>query len=290
MSGAADWNVRIGATIVSALVGAAVGAPLLAPYDPLAIGPATLQSPSHAHLLGTDRLGRDVLSRLLFGARLSLLAAFVATVLIMAIGITVGTVAGYFGGFLDTALMRYVDGLLALPSLVFVLAIAGFFAPSLLTLIEILAAVSWGGYARLVRGLVLTARESEFVVASRAIGAGSGRIILRHVLPAVLSHVVVLASLELGYVILAISGLSFLGLGAQPPTPEWGAMVNEGRTFFASSPHVLVAAGACIWLAVLGCNLLGDGLRDALDPASLAAVGHRRGGTGRALWRRVPYQ
>jgi peptide/nickel transport system permease protein len=220
---------------------------------------------STAHPLGTDKLGRDILSRLLFGARWSLGLALVATLLISATGVLVGAVAGYAGGLLDDVLMRIVDALLAVPSLLLALAIVGTLGPGIGSVVLGLATIWWVGYARVVRGLVLSLRERTFVEGSRALGASDTRIVLRHVLPAIVPAIAVLASLEMGELILAIAGLSFLGLGAQPPTPEWGAMLNDGRSFLFTAPSMMLYPGLCISVAVLGFNLLGDGLRDALD-------------------------
>lgn len=260
-----SWNARIGLAIVLTLLTVALLAPQLAPYDPLEPGPSILQGPTWSHPFGTDRLGRDLLSRIVFGARLSLLTAFLVSIVMLTIGVLVGAIAGLLGGTIDALLMRIVDVLLAFPSLILALAIIGFFGPSLMTLMLGLASVAWGGYARLVRGMILAVREKEFITAARAVGASRARILLRHILPIVLTHVVILATLEMGGIILAISGLSFLGLGVQPPTPEWGAMVSEGRLLLASAPHVLAFPGLAIALAVFGFNIFGDGLRDLAD-------------------------
>lgn len=261
-----DRTSRVGLVIVLFLLAICLFGPALAPHDPLSFGPARLSPPSRANYLGTDRLGRDILSRLLYGARLSLGTAFLASVIIVCIGVTVGCVTGFVGGWLDSVVMRLVDVILAFPSLILALAIAGLFGGSLRTLLVSLAAVWWAGYARIVRGLVLSLRERDFVEAARSIGASESRIVLRHVVPNLLSPVIVLATLEMGTLILAIASLNFLGLGVQPPTPEWGAMVNDGRNFLFSAPHVILIPGLSISLTVLGFNLLGDGFRDVLDP------------------------
>lgn len=261
-----DWTARIGLVIVVVLVVLALLAPIIAPHDPLALEGVRLEGPSWAHPFGTDRLGRDLLSRMLYGARLSLGTAFLASILIMTLGVLIGSLAGYAGGLVDAVLMRVVDTILAFPSLILALVIAGIFRPSLLTLMVALASVWWVGYARLIRGLILAMRERQFVEAARVAGARRARILARHILPNILPPVIVLATLEMGVIILAISGLNFLGLGVQPPTPEWGAMLNDGRNFFFSAPHVMLFPGLAISLAVLGFNLLGDGLRDVLDP------------------------
>jgi len=261
--------------------------PALAPHDPLAVTVDRLQRPGLHHLLGTDGLGRDLLSRLLHGARLTLGSATVAATLVTVVGLMVGTVAGYGGGLVDKVLMRLVDVVLAVPALVLGLAVAGLFQPSLTAVMLALVTVWWAGYARIVRGLVLSLRERPFVEAARATGAGEWRVVTRHILPGVVSPVVVLATLEIGQLILVISSLSFLGLGAPPPTPEWGAMLNDGRIYFLSDPHVVLVPGMAISLAVAGFNLLGDGIRDALDPR-LANLPLRPSLFGRRRRRRAP--
>lgn len=263
-----DPSALTGLVIVGTCGLVALLAPTLAPHDPLEIVGPGRQGPSLTYPLGTDALGRDFLSRLLFGARLSLGSAFLAAVLVMTLGVLFGTVAGYAGGLVDAVVMRLVDVILAFPGLILALAIAGLFRPGLLTVMLGLVSVWWVGYARIIRGLVLSVREREFIEGARALGAGHLRVVVRHVLPHVLPPVIVLITLEMGSLVLAISGLNFLGLGAQPPTPEWGAMLNEGRGYFMSDFRMIVAPGMAITIAVLGFNLLGDGLRDVLDPRS----------------------
>ena len=261
------WSTTAGLAIVSLLVTAAVLAPWLSPHDPAVVDPAiALAAASTGHWLGTDNLGRDVLSRLVWGARLSLGIVLLATLLIMSAGVAVGVVAGYVGGLVDDILMRAADAVLSVPTLLLALAIVGTMGPGLHSLVLGLASIWWVSHARVVRGMVLSLRERGFVEAERALGASDGRIIAQCILPSVLPLAVVLASLEMGELILAISGLSFLGLGAQPPTAEWGAMLNDGRTFFFVAPRLMIYPGIVISLSVLGFNLLGDGLRDALDP------------------------
>jgi peptide/nickel transport system permease protein len=251
--------------VVAAL--AAIFAPLVAPYDPTEMDPlANLASPSRDHWLGTDNLGRDLFSRLVHGARWSLGAAALAALGIVALGVTVGVLAGYVGGLVDDLLMRLVDVLLAFPSMVLALAIVGMMGPSLTNVLVGMVAVWWVDYARVVRGLTLKVAQNDYVLSAHCCGCGRGRMILRHILPNVIPSVIVLATLELGSLMLAISGLSFLGLGAQPPTPEWGTMLSDGRLFFLNAPQLMMYPGIAITLVVLGCNLLGDGLRDALDP------------------------
>jgi peptide/nickel transport system permease protein len=256
-----------GLVLVGAFALAAVAAPALTRHEPDTVDVvARLASPSRDHLLGTDALGRDLFSRILFGARWSLGAAFAVTVAVSAIGVTVGAASGYLGGRVDAVTMRVVDALLAVPTLLLALAVVGVIGPGLRGVLAGLVLVGWAGYARVVRGIVLGLRENEYVVAARAVGGSDAHILRRHVLPNVVSPVVVLASLEMGQLILALAGLSFLGLGAQPPTPEWGTMLNDGRVFLLTAPQLMIYPGVAISLVVLGLNLLGDGLRDMLDP------------------------
>jgi peptide/nickel transport system permease protein len=256
-----------GLAIVGLVALAAIAASLIAPHDPAAVdGRAILAPPGGAHWLGTDNLGRDIFSRIVYGARWSLGAAALAAAAIVLIGVTIGVISGYLGGAIDDLLMRAVDVLLAFPSIVLALAIVGTLGPSLKNVMIGMIAIWWVDYARIVRSLTLGLRESEYVTAARCLGASAPRIMLRHVLPNVLPSVLVLATLELGGLMLAISGLSFLGLGAQPPTPEWGTMLNDGRPFFQRAPQLMLYPGLAITLVVVGCNLLGDGLRDVLDP------------------------
>ncbi len=266
-------SMVIGLGIVATLAVIALLAPWLAPHDPTLVDPASgFAGTSARHWLGTDNLGRDVLSRLVYGARWSLGIVLVATLLIMSAGVVVGVAAGYVGGVLDDVLMRLVDTILSVPSLLLALAIIGSIGPGIGSLMIGLASIWWVGYARVVRGLVLTFRERGFVDAARALGATDRRILIHHVLPSILPTVAVLASLEMGELVLAISGLSFLGLGAQPPTPEWGTMLNDGRSFFFTAPQLMIYPGLVISAAVLGFNLVGDGLRDALDPAEASCL------------------
>ncbi len=259
--------------IVASVCIVALLAPWLAPYDPSHMEPARgFAGRSADHWLGTDNLGRDLLSRLVYGARWSLGLVLVATILITTAGVAVGVAAGYCGGLLDDVLMRLVDTILSVPSLLLGLAIVGTLGPGLGSLVIGLASIWWVSYARVVRGLVLSLRERPYVDAARALGASNARIVYRYILPGILPAVTVLASLEMGELVLAISGLSFLGLGAQPPTPEWGAMLNDGRTFFFTAPQLLLYPGVIICLTVMGFNLLGDGLRDALDPTDAARL------------------
>ena len=256
-----------GLVVLIGFVVVAAGAPWLAPHDPTAVdGRAILAPSSTEHLLGTDNLGRDVLSRLIHGARWTLGTAILAALAIVAIGVTVGVIAGYFGGIVDNVLMRIVDVLLAFPSLVLALAIVGTLGPSLTNVMIGMIAVWWVDYARVIRGMTVSVREREYIASAHCCGAAPFHIILRHLLPNVIPSVILLATLEFGSLMLAISGLSFLGLGAQPPTPEWGTMLNNGRPFFQRAPELMLYPGMAITITVVACNLVGDGLRDVLDP------------------------
>lgn len=265
------WMVLLGALIVLAVSAAAVAAPLLAPYPPAEQRPRErIQAPSRAHPFGTDRLGRDVYSRALYGGRTSLTASALGVVLTLSLGVSLGLLAGYAGGVVDGTVMRLVDVLLAFPSFILALIVAGLYGPGLLKILLASAAVWWVGYARITRSMVLQAKSEGHVLAARAAGARPWQIALREVLPQVLGPMVVLATLSMGRLLLAISALSFLGLGAQPPTAEWGLMLSEGKAYFLEAPHLMLFPGLMIFVAVLGLNLLGEGLRDVLDPAGAA--------------------
>jgi peptide/nickel transport system permease protein len=253
--------------LIAILAACALLAPLLAPYDPLAQDLAVrLKPPSPEHWLGTDSLGRDIASRILYGARISLVIGVVVVGSAGVFGTFVGLVAGYAGGLVDEALMRLTEVFLAFPALILAMAIAGALGPSLTNAIIAIAAVTWAVYARLTRGQILSLRRREFVEAARAMGASRMRIILRHLLPNTLAPLMVQASFDMGSSIIAAAGLSFIGFGAQPPTPEWGVMISEGRNFINTQPWLSLFPGLAILLAVGSFNLLGDGLRDAFDP------------------------
>lgn len=256
-----------GLVVVACFAVTAVAAPFIATHDPIAPDlDHTLEGPSAAHWFGTDNLGRDIFSRVVHGSRLSLGTAALAAVVVMTLGVAIGIVSGLQGGWLDGLIMRIVDGLLAFPDLVLALAVAGSLGGGLASVILGLTAVWWASYARVVRGLVLQVRERPFVEAARATGTSTFMIGVRHILPNVVPPVAVLLTLNLGSLILAVSALSFLGIGAQPPAPEWGAMLNDGRRFIFTSGHLMLFPGGAIFLVVLGLNLMGDGLRDILDP------------------------
>jgi peptide/nickel transport system permease protein len=256
-----------GALLTIALLVVAIAAPLLSPFDPNAQDTIRrLEPPSREHPLGLDDLGRDVLSRILFGARVSLRVGFSVVIIAATIGIALGAIAGYFGGAADIAIMRVCDILLSFPGILLAIALVAVLGPSLNNVILALATIGWVGYARLVRGQVLKVREMEYVTAAKALGARSPRVIVLHVLPNVINPVIVMATLGLAGAILAEAALSFLGLGVQPPTPSWGAMLTSGRRYLGIANHLAIYPGIAIMLAVMGLNFLGDGLIDALDP------------------------
>jgi peptide/nickel transport system permease protein len=257
----------IGGGLVLMLVLAALLAPLLADRPPNQQNlRARLQPPSAEHPFGTDEFGRSLYSRVLHGARLSLLTGLLPVLAALSVGTVVGLVAGYFRGSLDAVLMRVMDVLLAFPSLLLALAVVGTLGPGLVNAVIAIAIVDIPAYARIVRSVVLAAREEEYVQAARALGARDGRIVWLHVAPNVVGPVVVQATLGIGFAILAIAGLSFLGLGVQPPVSDWGEMLARGRRFLPDATWLMIFPGLAVSLTVLGFNLLGDALRDALDP------------------------
>ena len=260
-------SIGAGALILLFFIAAALLAPLLAPYDPLAQNVvASLRPPAPEHLLGTDKLGRDIFSRMLYGARISLVVGIAVVLIAGAIGTLLGLIAGYSGGLLDEALMRVTDLFFAFPALILAMAIAGALGPSLRNALIAISAVTWPVYARLIRGQVLALKEQEFVIAARALGVPEWRIVLRHLLPNTLAPLLVQASFDMGGAITSVAGLSFIGFGAQPPTPEWGVMISEGRNYIATQWWLATVPAAAILSVVGGFNLLGDGLRDLLDP------------------------
>jgi peptide/nickel transport system permease protein len=262
-----------GLVIVIVFVLAAVAAPFIAPYEPNKQNLSLrLKPPSEEHWLGTDQLGRDVLSRLIWGARVSLSVGLAVVISASVFGTLVGLVAGYVGGLTDDGLMRTTDVFFAFPSLILAMAIAGALGPSLQTAMIAIAAVSWPVYARLVRGQVLALRKREFVEAAESIGASGFRIIFRHLLPNALSPLLVQASFDMGGAILIAAGLSFIGFGAQPPLAEWGVMISEGRKYVTTHPWLPLFPGLAILVTVAAFNLIGDGLRDAFDPRLRAAL------------------
>jgi peptide/nickel transport system permease protein len=263
-----DRLFQLGLVLVALVVSAAVLAPWIAPFDPLRgdLRNAYLLGPGGRFLLGTDTQGRDVLSRVLYGARLSLAVGLVSQSVAVILGVLLGLLAGYYGRWVDAVVMRLADVTLAFPTLLLLVAVAAAVRPSLIMIFLVIGVVGWAGMARLVRGQVLTLRRAEFVVAARALGARDRRVLLRHLLPNVRTQVIIAATLGVAGAIMAEAALSFVGLGAQPPTPSWGAMVADGRDFIRVAPWVSFAPGIAIGLAVLGFNLVGDALRETLDP------------------------
>ncbi|MGH7557713.1 MAG: oligopeptide ABC transporter permease [Gemmatimonadota bacterium] len=258
-----------GLAVMALLYWVTLLAPYLAPYDPNFQGNIVLDrylSPSAEHPLGTDKFGRDILSRILYGARISLTIGFLSVAISVTLGSLVGAVAGYFRGWVDGAIARFIDMLLSIPRLILVLVVIAIFRPEIWIVIVVLGFTGWESTARIVRGQFLQLREQEFVQASRALGYGDARIILRHILPNTLAPIIVIATLGIGTTILLEAGLSFLGLGVQPPTASWGSMVSDGRDAMISAWWISTFPGLAIVLTVVSFNLLGDGLRDALDP------------------------
>ncbi|MBI1877042.1 MAG: ABC transporter permease subunit [Chloroflexi bacterium] len=264
-----DRLTALGLIFLLALGLLALLAPLVARADPVAIDPANkYRPPSTDFPLGADNLGRSIWARLVYGARITLSMAGLAMAAILAIGVSVGVLAGLSGGWVDDLLMRIVDILLAFPTLILALAIAGMLGPGLGNVLIALVAVGWVNYARVARGLVLSVKEKDYVEAARALGVSPGWLALRHVLPNIISPVVVLASLDMGNLLLSISAFSFLGLGAQAPTPEWGRMLDDAWPFIQTQPQLMIYPGLAVFLTVLAFNLVGDRLRDALDSRS----------------------
>lgn len=256
-----------GLIIMALFLLTAIFAPLLTPYDPIDQElTERRQTPSILHPLGMDDLGRDILSRIIFGTRKSLQVGVMSVSMAIILGLLIGALAGYVGGWFDTLIMRVMDIVMAFPALLLAIAIVTILGPGLINMLYAIAIVSVPAYARIVRASVLGVKEQDYVLAARSLGCSSRRILMRHVLPNCLTPIIVQGTLGIGTAILDAAGLSFLGLGAQPPTPEWGAMLGQGRYAVFSAPHIVLFPGIAIMLTVLGFNLLGDGLRDALDP------------------------
>ena len=225
-----------------------------------------LKEPCHEYPFGTDHLGRCILSRIIFGARVSLSVGLLVVSSSLILGLTIGALSGYYGGWLDEIVMRVVDAFLAFPSLLLALGIAGLFGAGFMNLVMALIIVDWAGYARLARSSVMAVKEQDYIKAAKGLGTGDLHVILHHVIPNVMSPLIVMATIGMGYVILSAAGLSFLGFGVQPPTPEWGSMLNEGKIYIRSDPYIMIFPGLAIMITVLAFNYLGDELRDLLDP------------------------
>jgi len=258
----------LGLALLAALTVVTLLTPVLAPFDPDTLNLATgrLLAPSAAHWMGTDELGRDLLSRVLYGARISLTIGFLAVLIAITLGTAIGAVAGYAGGWTDTILMRTVDLFLSFPRIVLLITVVAVFEPSIALIVVVLGLTGWMGVSRLVRGQVLSVREREYVQAAHALGYGPGRVLRRHILPNVLTPVIVAATLGIGNAILAEAAISYLGLGVQPPTASWGNIIQSGGDRIIDAWWIATFPGLAIVLTVMSFNLVGDGLRDALDP------------------------
>lgn len=259
-------GAQVGAVILLALILGAALAAFLAPYDPIAIGADVLAPPGPSHLFGTDAYGRDIYSRVLFGSRISLFIGLISVSIASVIGVTVGLLAGYYGGWTDTLLMRTIDVMLAFPGILLALVIVSMLGPSLINLMIAVGVSAIPVYARLTRGSVLSAKEELYVDAAHSVGVPGWLILVRHLLPNIFAPILVAVTLGIGGAILSAAALSFIGLGSQPPTPEWGRMLSEGRQYLRDQWWIATFPGLMIMLTVLAMNLLGDGLRDALDP------------------------
>ncbi|KJF26988.1 hypothetical protein TZ02_10310 [Clostridium aceticum] len=259
----------VGSIIIILITFIGLFAPYLVLQDPMQIDLSNaLQSASRYYPFGTDHLGRCVYSRIIYGTRISLSVSFTIVFTVMTIGTTVGLMSGYIGKRFDRIVVSIVDIILAFPSLILAIVITGILGPGLVNVMIAIIAVHWVGYARVVRSMVISIKEREYVIAARTSGTNHFHIIIRHILPNILSTIIVLASLDMGGIILSISGLSFLGLGAQPPAPEWGAMLNDGKAYFLLKPDLMIYPGLAILLTVFSFNITGDGLRDFFDPKS----------------------
>lgn len=267
-----DRRAWFGIGVVIVLILMALAAPVIARHDPTKVDLInSLEAPSAAHWFGTDNLGRDVWARLVYGARVSLAVGLISQGIALGLGVALGLIAGYYGKRIDEIVMRLADVTLAFPTLLLLIALVAALKPSMAVVFAAIGIVGWAGMARLVRGQVLVVRELEFVQAERALGARDIRILIQHILPSVVAPVVIAATLGVAGAIMAESSLSFLGLGVQPPTPSWGAMIADGRDLYQlrHAPWTSVFPGLAIGMAVLGFNLLGDALRDALDPRAV---------------------
>jgi peptide/nickel transport system permease protein len=260
-------GVFLSAVILGFFIIAALFAGYIAPHNPEKANlELRLKEPCKEFPLGTDDLGRCILSRIIYGSRVSLSVGFLVVSSSLLLGLTVGTLSGYYGGWLDEIVMRFVDAFLAFPSLLLALGIAGLFGAGFMNMVIALIVVDWATYARLARSSVLAIKEQDYIKSAKGLGAGDLHVILRHIIPNIISPLIVMATMGMGYVILSAAGLSFLGFGVQPPTPEWGSMLSEGKIYIRSAPYVMIFPGIAIMLVVLAFNYLGDELRDLIDP------------------------
>lgn len=262
-----DRAAMFGMVVVVLLIFIGIFARIIAPSDPFAINLSSrLQPPGVGHLFGTDHFGRDILSRMLYGAQISLQVGIIASSISLFFGVILGTLAGYYGGWIDSLIMRMTDIMFGFPALLFLIGIMAAFEPNLTTVFFAIGFVSWPKMARIMRGQVLSVKDSEFVLANHALGQTDVPLILKHIIPNCLAPVIVAFTMGIASAIMAEASLSFLGLGAQPPTPSWGSMINFGKDYLRSAPWLTLFPGLAIGFTVLGFNLFGDGLRDALDP------------------------
>nr|WP_321496147.1 nickel transporter permease [uncultured Methanolobus sp.] len=263
-------GIVLSVAILAGFLIMALFAGYIAPHDPEEANlDKRLQEPSAEYPFGTDHLGRCILSRVIFGSRISLSVGLLVVSSSLLFGTTVGTVSGYYGGLLDEIIMRIVDTFLAFPGLLLALGISGLFGAGFTNMVIALIIVEWTSYARLARSSVIDVKEHDYVTASRGLGAKDSHIIIQHIIPNIISPLIVMATIGMGYAILASAGLSFLGFGVQPPTPEWGSMLTDGRDFIRSAPYIMIFPGLAIMAAVLAFNYLGDSLRDILDPKKI---------------------
>lgn len=255
--------------VIGVILGMAILAPWIAPHPPDLVDLSIkLKPPDRTHLLGTDHLGRDILSRLIWGARTSMGAVFIIIILVMVCSLVVGCVAGFLGGRVDAILMRVCDVFLTFPTFILAMFLIGVLGTGMFNVILAIVLTHWAWYARIIRGLALGIKNQEYILAARVAGTPPIRIIIRHLVPPIMAQLVILATLDIGHMMLHVSGLSFLGLGIQPPTPEWGVMINDARQYIWTRPELIMYPGIMIFLAVMAFNIPGDALRDSLDPSA----------------------
>jgi nickel transport system permease protein len=260
-------TVLVAALLIGILLALALAAPVLTHFDPNeVILDSKLLGPSSAHLLGTDHLGRDILARLIFGARVSLGSVSIILVLVLAVGFLVGASAGFFGGAIDATLMRICDIFMTFPTFILAMFMVGVLGTGLFNVILAIVMTHWAWYARIIRGFVLSLKDREYVLAAKVAGTPRLKILRRHILPPIVAQLLILATLDIGHMMLHVSALSFLGLGVAPPTPEWGVMINDARQFMWTNPYLILLPGAMVFVTVMAFNLLGDAIRDELDP------------------------
>jgi len=265
--------VVFGMIVIVAFIILAIFAPFIAPYDPFEPDLShALNGPNTSHLLGTDALGRDTLSRIIYGTRTSLMIGLIVVIIACSVGMTLGTLAGYYGGWTNTIIMRVIDALMSFPMILLALVVAALLGSGIKNVIIALGVAMMPGYARVMCGQVLAVKENDYVMAGRSVGASNRRIMLRHVVPNCIAPLLVMITMMLGGVVLAEAGLSFLGIGITPPTPSWGGMVNDGRQYLLTLPILSFAPGGALMLLVFAFNMIGDGLRDALDPRLRGAI------------------